>query len=757
MSSAHLSAAALPSPSLPDLSTCDHEPIHIPGSIQPHGILFTLVEPSLAIAQSSVNAVELLGTPQADLAGESPLQFLPPEDWQTLRRGLTEGQFESSPLYVCTVRSAHNRRAFYAIAHRHRGILFLELEPTDLAKDITFQDLYPLVRSFMGQIKSAATVESLAQLAADEVRRITGFGRVLVYRFNPQWDGHVIGESHDAAYPSFLDLRFPASDIPQQARALYTLNRLRLIGNSNYRPVPILPALHPASDQPLDMSFSTLRSVSPVHIEYLQNMGVVSSMSISIVTGDSRLWGLIACHHHHERMVPFDVRTACDLLGQSLSVQVEATEQRSAYEQRIRLQGVTTRLLSFMAQEESFIDALVSHPDELLSFVNASGAAVVFDDSYHRIGDCPGQHDLSLIVDWLLASGRKEVFSTDSLPMEMPDGEHFRRLSSGLLAVSISQLHRSYILWFRPEVVQTVKWAGNPEKAVEHGTGRLHPRRSFESWKEIVRLHSAPWHPSEVEAAAEFRNAVIGIVLRKAEELAELSAELQRSNTELEAFSYSVSHDLRAPFRHILGYAELLRQSPTIQLEKNDQRYLDVIINSANFAGNLVDALLNFSQVGRSKLKLQPINMRHLVEEVRREFGSENLDRTIEWQIDNLSPVVGDLTMLRLVVQNLLQNAIKYTRDRATATIHLSSQREGNEVVFSVRDNGVGFDQNYADKLFGVFQRLHRIEDYEGTGVGLANVRRIITKHGGRTWAEGKVGEGAQFFFSLPFRGAENG
>ena len=362
-----LGQPALASDHLPDLSTCDREPIHIPGSIQPYGVLLTLSEPELLVSQSSINALQLLGFNQPALIGQPLENIVVDSQWQQLRRGLLHAQLEASPLYLCTITIRYNHRPFYAIAHRYKGILFLELEPTDLARDITFQDLYPLVRSFMGQIKSSATVESLAQVAAGEVRRITGFGRVLVYRFNRQWDGHVIGESRDPSYPSFIDLRFPASDIPQQARALYVANRLRLIGNSNHQPAPILPASPAGTNQPLDLSFAMLRSVSPVHLEYLHNMGVVSSMSISILTGESRLRGLIACHHHQERMVPFDVRTACDLLGQALSVQVEATEQRSSYEQRIRLQADTSRLLSFMAQEDDFIDGLVGHPDDFLS------------------------------------------------------------------------------------------------------------------------------------------------------------------------------------------------------------------------------------------------------------------------------------------------------------------------------------------------------------------------------------------------------
>ena len=740
----------------PDLAACDREPIHIPGSIQPHGVLFTLSDSELAVLQSSTNTAALLGIDVAQVIAHPLSSIFTAEAWQQLESGLSHAHLEDSPLYLCTVTSRHNSRNFYAIAHRHDGVLFLELEPTDLAEEISFQDLYPLVRSFMGQIKYANSTERLAQIAADEVRRITGFGRVLIYRFDTNWDGHVIAESRESSYPTFFDLWFPASDIPKQARDLYIFNRIRLIADSSYRSVPLQPALNPITGRALDMSYAALRSVSPVHIEYLRNMGVASSMSISLVTEDARLWGLIACHHQEPCTVPFDVRTACELLGQSLSVQIEAAEQRTVYERRLRLQSSTTRLLGYMAQEEDFVDGLIHNPDELLSFVEASGAAVVFNENCHRIGECPGENDILRLIDRLVSDGRKEIFSTECLCRDIPRSEYLCRSTCGLLAISISKLHRSYILWFRPEAVQTVNWAGDPKKAIGTGAQRLHPRHSFDAWKTTVRGQSLPWQPVEIEAATGLRNAVLGVVLRKAEELAQMSAELQRSNRELEAFSYSVSHDLRAPFRHILGYAELLKQSPTIHLEKNDERYLEVIINSAYFAGTLVDNLLHFSQVGRAKLNLQLVDMKQLAEEVRKDLDSEVGERQIAWEIDPLPEVRGDVVLLRLVFQNLLQNAIKYTRIRSLATIEIGCERGNDEIVFSVADNGVGFDGAYADKMFGVFQRLHKMEDYEGTGVGLANVRRIVAKHGGRTWAEGKVGEGARFFFSIPFQVPDN-
>lgn len=737
-----------------DLTTCDKEPIHIPGSIQPHGFLLALAEPELTVSQTSVNISDYLGLDANQALGAPLTRLFGSSQAGSLATNIQETELNENPVYLTTVSSPVNQRSFYVLAHRFASSLILEFEPANSASAISFQDLYSAVRNLMAQLRHAATVDALAQLACDELRRLTGFDRVLVYKFAPTWDGHVIAESCEPHYSSYLDLWFPASDIPQQARSLYALNRFRLIADATYRPVPVLPALNPATRKPLDMSFAVLRSVSPVHIEYLKNMGVVSSMSLSLLVEDN-LWGLISCHHPGPRLLPYDLRNTCDLLAQSLSVHIEAAEQRAEYERRIALKSTTARLLGFMAQDEEFVHGLTGHPEELLRFAHAAGAAVLYRGQCTTVGSCPDESEIFRLADWLIEGGRREIYHSASLINEISDGELFRERASGLLAISISKLHNSYVLWFRPEVVQTVKWSGDPRKPVEleqDGSLRLGPRKSFAAWKETVRGRSSPWLQAELEAAAELRNAIIGIVLRKAEELAELSDELQRSNKELETFSYSVSHDLRAPFRHILGYAELLKQSGTANLDPKDARYLDIIIESAGFAGLLVDSLLGFSQVGRAKLVLSSVDMHSLVLDVKNGLQNETAGRNIEWLISPLPSVQGDPLMLRLVWQNLLQNALKYTRTSDHTRIEIAARLTEEELIFSLRDNGVGFEPAYAGKLFGVFQRLHRIEDYEGTGIGLANVRRMIARHGGRTWAEGAVNQGACFYFSLPRR-----
>jgi len=263
--------------------------------------------------------------------------------------------------------------------------------------------------------------------------------------------------------------------------------------------------------------------------------------------------------------------------------------------------------------------------------------------------------------------------------------------------------------------------------------------------------------PLETEEGVLGMSAIRDVTERKRteEQMNKLNAQLEEANKELEAFSYSVSHDLRAPLRHIGGFVDLVKEYKGTQLDEKLRRYLDTIVNSAKRMGNLIDDLLIFSRMAKSPMQIEKVDFDHLAREVIKEFHSEIQGRQIEWKIGPLPPVVGDTAMLRQVWFNLIGNAVKYTRTRAQAEIEIGSRREPREQMFFVRDNGVGFDPQYTDKLFGVFQRLHRAEEFEGTGIGLANVRRIVLRHGGRTWGEGRVDEGATFFFSLPHCGEE--
>lgn len=734
---------------------CAREPIHIPGGIQPHGFLFSIAADG-TLLQVSANVAALTGSPAEQAPGQ-PIARIVGDEWAALIvEALAAHQEDGIPLYIGSMSDprAHATGAratpFAVIVHRHEGIAIVELEPARGTLDV-FSSMYPLVRTFINRLEEVQTVEGLAQLAADEVQRITGYGRTLVYNFDSTGSGHVIAEHVEPGYASYANQHFPGSDIPAQARALYVRNRIRLIADADYQPSPLVPPLHPSTGKPTDLTYASLRSISPVHVQYMKNMGTLSSMSMSIVVR-GKLWGLISCHHDSARVPPFEVRTACEHIAQILSLQIEAKEEHAQAEYRLELRRTLARLLAAMANTESFTDALANDPKDLLGLTASDGAAIVFDGRVLLVGTTPPEPEVAKLVEWL-DTRVDDTFDTDSLATAcpvLPANPHY----AGLLAVSISKLFRNYVLWFREEVVQTIKWAGDPRAKLSGLSASLSPRQSFDVWTDTVRGRSLAWRPAELEIAVEFRTALLGIVLRRAEELAQLALELGRANKELEGFSYTVSHDLRAPLRHIVGFADLLREMESERLSERGSHFVERIISSARFGGKLVDDLLAFSQMGRAALRPQSVDLQVMTDALIADEIKDAPSRNIAWRVGPLGHVNADAVLMHVVLRNLIENAVKFTATRERAEIEIGRYAGEGELagqdVFFVKDNGVGFDMRYVDKLFGVFQRLHRIEEFDGTGIGLAGVKRIVERHGGKAWATGEIDKGAAVYFSLP-------
>ncbi len=721
-----------------DLDVCASEPIRIPGGIQPHGALIVVDDRDMRVLQASTNAGPLLGmdvrpgVALADLLGDGL-----PRDMMSWREG-------SQPLFLRTV--PVNDQWFQLSAHRTRQGLVLEFEAAPADDRETLEAAYPRLRTFVDAIALTNTLQDIADLAVRELHVLTKFNRIMLYRFDAEGDGTVLAEMNDGVLPTYLDLRFPASDIPQQARDLYKSNRLRLIPDASYQPCRIEPALSPADGLPLDLSGAALRSVSPVHLEYMRNMGTAASMSISILV-DGNLWGLVSCHNRDSKLVNAQIRSACDFLGQIISLQIGARERADRAVRRIGIKQIESHLLGKMSGSQDFHAGVVASGSDWLKLLGADGVAVLSSEGLTAIGLTPSEPELRELAPWLQRHTAAEVLHTDQLSALWPQAEAFANVASGLLAVSISQLHPSYVMWFRQEVVRTVRWGGDPRK--DSAAARLHPRKSFEIWKQQVRMKSLAWNEVEIEEAQELRHSLINFVLRRAEERADLTDQLQRTNAELEAFSYSVSHDLRAPFRHIVGYAELLSNREK-GLDPKSRHYVDAIVDAAAHAGRLVDDLLSFSKLGRTSLSSIRVDMRKLVSEVMQSREQEIVGRDIEWQIGVLPPAYGDPSLLRQVWANLVDNAIKYSASRAKTVIRIDAAVVDAGTSYSVADNGVGFEMAYIGKLFGVFQRLHRTEHYPGTGIGLALVKRIVERHGGSVWARGEVDAGATIGFILP-------
>jgi light-regulated signal transduction histidine kinase (bacteriophytochrome) len=753
MSSSHFPVGEHVTAVQADVTSCASEPIHIPGGIQPHGLLLVINSADMRVVQASENAIDrfalgrdfgnatAMTSSVAAVVGPDIAERLHALQNADIERPILIGSFELGDEW------------FDAILHRSNAMLLLELERVDSAassKEESLSALQSIVNNFAKQLLPLQDIPSLCQFAAEEMHRIAKFGRTLVYCFDSDGHGEVMGEVVNPGYDSYLGHRFPASDIPAQARSLYRVNHIRIIPDASYTPSRLAPPVNPVDERPTDLTFATLRAVSPIHLEYMRNMGTAASMSVSIVVRN-QLWGLISCHDRSPRHLPFGVRTACEHLGQLLSLQVEAKETNVEAEHGLELRRTLVSLVAAMAESGGALESLLDCPDDLLRFAAATGAAVVADGRVRSIGETPPD-DVILQLAEYLSTLRQELWSSERLQRDWPASSEWPANIGGALAISVSQLHRNFVIWFRPELVQTIKWAGDPSKPMdEHGqSARLHPRKSFATWREQLRGQSARWRDSELRAASEFRHALLNLVLRRAEEVASLAGELGRINSELEAFSYSVSHDLRAPLRHITGYADLIGEYEANAMSERGHRFLGNIKDSARFAGQLVDALLAFSQMGRSTLRPTDLNMKALVEGIIRNLRLQKIATDAEWKVGDLPIVRADPVFMQVALENLIGNALKYSATRAPARIEISGESTGDSHIIRVTDNGVGFDMKYVDKLFGVFQRLHRADEFEGTGIGLASVRRAVERHGGTVHASGKIDHGATFTIVLP-------
>jgi light-regulated signal transduction histidine kinase (bacteriophytochrome) len=526
-----------------DLTNCDREPIHIPGSVQPHGVLLALRKPDLTIVQVSRNAGALLGVDAEELVGQPASRVLAPADLGPLRQALLDGTLSAQPFHLLTVHAPPGGAPFDAIAHRHDGLVVLELEPAGQPEAYSAAQLYRLVQGALRRVESAGSLQAMHEVVATEVRRLNGFDRVMVYRFDDDYNGAVVAEAKRDDLEPFLGLHYPASDIPAQARDLYLRNRLRFIPDRDYVPSPVAPAINPVTRRPLDMSYSVLRSVSSIHCEYLRNMGVRASMSISLIR-DGRLWGLVACHHYAgPRYVTHDVRTACELVGDVMGMQLSAKGDMETAAYAASMDAVRWALARRTEEVGDVAPVLTESTPNLLDLVRAGGAAIVQDDRVTVVGQTPPPADLLELARWLSARSNAEdattvapeAFHTASIAQLHEPFDRLTPTAAGVLAVPLIRGRPHYVMWFRPEQVRTVNWAGDPAKSVVKGEAgvRLSPRGSFALWTQTVRRTAEPWTPAEVRSALALQRDVVGVSLRRGETLAKLYEELRASYTQL--------------------------------------------------------------------------------------------------------------------------------------------------------------------------------------------------------------------------------
>ncbi|PLZ84490.1 cyanobacterial phytochrome A [Fischerella muscicola CCMEE 5323] len=745
------------------LSNSHNELTLNPGSIQPHGVLLAL-STQLEILQVSSNTQVYLDKQPEELLGQPLSSLLDAPGLEAIAQLPTE-EIDTLNYLKLSVPTKEGKRDFHAFVHHLGDKIILELESTQSPDEVNFINIYALIKRAIAKLKRTNNLIDFLQLAAQQTREITGFDRVMVYQFDHQGAGEVIAEVKTQELSPYLGLHYPATDIPEPARDLYRRNSLRLIPRINAQPVELLSSI---DDTPLDLSLSVLRSVHPCCVEFHQNMGVAALMVIPLIK-NGNLWGLISCHHQTPKYVPYEIRSGCEFLGQIVSSELANKVIQEEVDYKARLESLRSGVVESISQVDNFRDALIQPEPRLLGLVGATGAAVCLDGEISLVGATPDLEDVRSLITWADTQVNDNIFYTDSLPKLYPEAETFKDAASGLLLLRISKLRHYYILWFRPEVIRTVRWAGNPNESIQvnpDGSFTLCPRTSFEQWQEIVRLTSAPWQECEIDSALSLRNAIVGIVLKKAEELAKINQELERSNRELASFAYAASHDLKEPLRGIYNYSVILLEDYASVLDEDATEFLQTVISLSVRMEALINGLLRLSQLGQAALQLQAVNLNELLDQVINVFHASRQQHNLELRIPRPLPTIRcDPVLMNEVFSNLITNAFKYN-DKAERWVEigyldqqggqgsnfstLSSPGSHSPITFYVRDNGIGIPPHHHQTIFKLFKRLHTQEKYGGgTGAGLAIAKKIIERHGGQIWVESTPGEGSTFYLTL--------
>jgi light-regulated signal transduction histidine kinase (bacteriophytochrome) len=690
-----------------DLTACDREPIHIPGAVQPHGLLL-IADPQTLTVVAAAGDIEGKLTP--DWLGRSLSELLGIDVAQVLARAVAG---PGGTVIGGVV-------AGYDVAfHRSGAYLLVELEPVDPDARGAAETLGWLDATASG-FERTATLKALCERAAIAFRALTGFDRVMVYRFLDDEAGYVVAEDRDASADSFLNHHFPASDIPRQARALYVRNRTRVIPTIIYDPQPI----RPAAFNNVDLSDVAIRSVSPIHLQYLRNMGVGASASISIVK-DGMLWGLIACHHHAPKHLSRDVRTVAAALAGGLSRQITAKEEAESYRERLALRTEEDTLLPSLFDDERLERVLARRREDMRRMMGADGFAII-GDRIETTGFCPTDDKLRLLREWLGKRDDAGVFSTRELGVEWPDA---RLLSpfTGVLAITLPQ-ERLTLLWLRAEHVEEVEWAGNPHKAVKHDpNATLTPRSSFESWTQTVRGRARRWTLEQVEAAHRLRR-----MLREAGLLGELrrvNADLNRTSADKDA---------------ALAQKDLLMREVDHRVQNSLQLVASFLMLQARAAGpgEVADQL----QEARSRLSAVALVHRRLYRDDQ--IATIDLSRYLSELLDDMRASLGRdwgerlsaelapvliptdrAVNVGLIAAELITNATKYayTADHP-GPIDIVLEQHRNKLRLIVADQGrgkqgdnVGFGSRM---MSAVVQRIGGEVEYQDNQPGL---RAVLT------------------------------
>lgn len=729
------------------LQQCKDEPIAFCGAVQPGGLLVVADCGDFRIRAVSRNWDAVISAPSQSMLGKKLTEYLSIEGQEQPDTEICE--LIHTGRVKISLPSKDGRRPVQGSCYRVKSNLVIEFEfPSASASE----DATRILKNLVHQIKEGYSVESIAQDATYALKELSGIDRVMVYRFDMEWNGEVIAEARESFLEPFLHLRYPAEDIPAQARQLFFQNRSRMIIDVNSEPVPIVTdGFHPAE---IDLSNSVLRAVSPIHIQYLMNMGVTASFSAPIRVGH-RLWGLIACHHYSgPRHISPEVRSAFELASQIVSGKIGDFVTARRFQSKTSALLLTQTLLAGIASGLSPIDCFKANEAALLGLTESTGAFVRVGGQELYLGDRPDDRTCRALFDHVKNIESMTSWKSDGLAQILKTP--FDSRAAGALAIPLSLGFEDTLIWFRPEEISEVRWAGKPaykEPSSSNTLARLTPRSSFAEWREKREEHSRAWTEADEESAQYLLFGFVQGIFSKAQALSTAYQELEAISRAKDEFIGTISHELRTPLSIIIGWIDILKDFP--QAHPEAQEAIDIIDRNARTQVALIDDLLDISRIIAGKLRLNPepnVSVNQLISNLVESLGptaeTKNISLRLKLGVDERISV--DPNRLRQIVWNLITNALKFTPKGGTVIVSVEKLRSNCQIT--VEDNGIGIDPSKLSGIFGRFvQAKAASAQIGGLGLGLSIVKSLVELHGGRVeaFSEGE-GRGSKFVVTLP-------
>lgn len=698
-----------------DISQCDSEPIRFINALQNFGALIILDDKKV-IKTYSANLFEIINSPEVSLLDKA---------------------FDSQLL--------KDKNLDITTSVNNEGYTFIQIEKSPTTESIA---LNPLLE----KLQSSEKLQTLLENCSEVIGELTGFDRVMIYKFHEDFHGEVVAEKVKPGTDSYFGLHYPASDIPTPARAIFLENWVRMIPDVHYNMI----ALKSSLPEVLDLGKIALRAVSPIHITYLKNMNVSATLTISLVV-DNKLWGLIACHNMKATTIPKELRNKCETIGRFTSSLINTVSLREKNTHAEKIKKVHVKLIEHIKNSNDMSRDLVTHSPTLLDLISSQGAAAALymDGYWIGVGAVPTNQQLNELVEWLAENHKdKPVWQSSNLSKVYSQASAYREIASGVLAASVPKTAKNYIFWFRPQIAKTVKWAGNPDKEMNLVNGRLTPRASFEEWKESVHGESLPWREWEVDAALELRNGILAIDLkRQFEKEQKARQEAERAKQTREDLMEVVSHDLKNPLSSIQMNTHLLKKFLPVAEEKS-RALTERILRSSMTMNNLINDILSIAKLesGQMDLITDQMCVTKVIKEAVEMLSPMAAEKNIH--LINTAKLTCnaeyDFERLMQVLSNLLGNAIKFTPEDGAITISVDNC--GPEFVkISIKDSGPGIPKEDLTNVFDRYWQAHQTRRL-GTGLGLSIAKGIIETHGGEIWVESDLGEGANFQFTLPVK-----